>query len=93
MPDQVDEQVKQDRADLVMGEQLLRCEEENQTLVGNTYAVLCEGFDVPSGMFFGRSYRDAYDIDGKMYFYVRQGAIKAARRTVCAGKSHTSARL
>lgn len=73
MPDQVDEQVKQDRADLVMGEQLLRCEEENQTLVGNTYAVLCEGFDVPSGMFFGRSYRDAYDIDGKMYFTCGKG--------------------
>jgi ribosomal protein S12 methylthiotransferase len=30
--------------------------------------VICEGYDQVSESFFGRSYADAYDIDGKIFF-------------------------
>lgn len=35
---------------------------------GKTLEVLCEGFDRPSGVYYGRSEADAPEIDGKVYF-------------------------
>ncbi len=68
MPDQIPEQIKEDRAELVMREQLLRVAQDNEKLVGTTLTVLCEGYDQVSETYYGHSPRDAYDIDGKVYF-------------------------
>jgi len=67
-PDQIDEQVKQDRADIIMREQLEITEEKNNAMIGKTVRVLVEDFDPVSEAHFGRSYADAPEIDGKIYF-------------------------
>jgi len=68
LPDQIDEQVKLDRADLLMREQLEINEARNETKLGKTITVLCEDYDPVSEMHFGRSAEDAPEIDGKVYF-------------------------
>ncbi|MBQ8255306.1 MAG: 30S ribosomal protein S12 methylthiotransferase RimO [Clostridia bacterium] len=68
LPDQIDEQVKQDRYDEIMALQLDIHEENNQKKIGSTVKVLCEGFDPVAETFFGRSEADAPEIDGKVYF-------------------------
>ena len=68
MPDQIDEQLKQDRYDIVMREQLDINEANNKKMVGKTISVLCEDYDVVSEAHYGRSAADAPDIDGKIYF-------------------------
>ena len=68
MPDQIDEQVKQDRYDILMRHQLEVSENYNEQFVGTTQMVLCEGFDPVSEAYLGRTYRDAAEIDGKVWF-------------------------
>ena len=68
LPDQIDEQIKLDRMDMVMREQLEINEARNNTKVGKTIKVLCEDFDPVSEVHFGRSAEDAPEIDGKVYF-------------------------
>lgn len=66
--DQIDEQVKQDRYDILMREQLAVSEKLCEKSIGKTIKVLCEGYDPVSESHYGRSYADAPDIDGKVYF-------------------------
>ena len=68
LPNQIDEQIKLDRMDLLMREQLEINEARNQTKVGKTLTVLCEDYDPVSETHFGRSAEDAPEIDGKVYF-------------------------
>ena len=68
LPDQIDEQIKLDRMDMVMREQLEINEARNNTKIGKTIKVLCEDFDPVSEVHFGRSAEDAPEIDGKVYF-------------------------
>lgn len=68
MPNQIDEQVKLDRMDWIMRDQLEINEAKNQAQVGKTLTVLCEDFDPVSELHFGRSAADAPEIDGKVYF-------------------------
>lgn len=68
LPDQIDEQTKQDRYDILMSTQLDNSEKYNENLVGKVLHVLCEGFDPVSEAYVGRSYRDSVDIDGKVWF-------------------------
>ncbi|MBE6672677.1 MAG: 30S ribosomal protein S12 methylthiotransferase RimO [Ruminococcaceae bacterium] len=68
LPDQIDEQVKQDRYDIIMREQLAVVERMNAEKPGDILTVLVEDYDPVSEMFFGRSAADAPDIDGKIYF-------------------------
>jgi len=66
--DQIDEQIKQDRMDMLMREQLEINEARNREMIGKTVTVLCEDFDPVSEVHFGRSAADAPEIDGKVYF-------------------------
>ena len=66
--DQIDEQVKQDRYDILMRHQLSVSEEIEKGFVGKTLKVLCEDFDPVGGTWVGRSYMDAPDVDGKVFF-------------------------
>ena len=68
LPDQIDEQVKQDRMDILMREQMHINEEQNQSRVGKILRVLCEDYDPVSETHYGRSFADAPDIDGKVFF-------------------------
>ncbi len=68
LPDQIDDQVKQDRADILMREQLDINEARNQSMIGKTLCVLCEGYDTVGEIHYGRGEADAPEIDGKIYF-------------------------
>ena len=68
MPDQIPEKLKRKRYDILMREQRKIHKENNQKAVGKTLKVLCEGYDKAAETYFGRSYADAPDIDGKVYF-------------------------
>ena len=77
-PDQIDEQVKQDRYDLLMQAQLTVSEAYNRSRVGKTFRVLCEGWDPVAGSHFGRSYAEAADIDGKIWFTAKRKDLRIA---------------
>ncbi len=68
MTGQVSEKEKQRRLDRLMAIQLDIHEENNRALIGSTLKVLCEGYDAAAGIYFGRSYADAPEIDGKVFF-------------------------
>ena len=65
---QIDEQTKQDRYDIIMQTQLTVAEDLSQEKIGSTLTVLCDGFDTVAEIHYGRSYADAPDVDGKVYF-------------------------
>ena len=66
--DQIDENVKQERYDILMREQMHISAEKNEKMVGKRLRVLCEAFDPVAEIYYGRSQADAPDIDGKVYF-------------------------
>ncbi len=66
--DQIDEQTKQDRYDIIMKEQLHISAAKNEALIGKKIRVLCEAWDPAAEIYFGRSAADAPDIDTKVYF-------------------------
>ena len=72
MPVQIDEQLKQDRADILMKAQMQINAEQNEKKVGSVVRVLVEDFDPVSEAHFGRSAADAPEIDGKVYFKAEQ---------------------
>ena len=65
---EIDGQTKQDRYDILMQTQLTVTEEQNARKIGDTYTVLCDGFDTVAEIYYGRSYADAPDVDGRVYF-------------------------
>lgn len=68
MPDQIDEQVKQDRSDMIMTDQTLISADKNNEKIGKTVEVLVEGYDSYIRCYFGRTEYDAPEIDGKIFF-------------------------
>ncbi len=72
---QIDEQVKMDRYDIIMRTQGEINEQQNETMLGKTIKVLCEAYDPVSEAYYGRSYGDAPEIDGKVYFRAPKGSI------------------
>ena len=68
MPDQIDEEVKQRRADVIMEQQQIIMAQNNEKMIGKTIEVVTEGFDRYGECYFGRSTADAPDIDGKIFF-------------------------
>ena len=45
----------------------------NQAQLGKTLPILCEGFDRYAECFFGRSFADSPEIDGKVFFTAPKG--------------------
>ena len=56
------------RAELVVDVQSDIIDAYNESVLGTEREVLCEGFDPQAQMFFGRSYAESPDIDGRIYF-------------------------
>lgn len=67
-PDQIDEQEKERRRDILMKQQMLINAELNEQKIGRTVEVLCEDYDPVSESCYGRSAADAPEIDGKVFF-------------------------
>ena len=68
LPKQISANTKKKRLDFIMSDQNRIHNDFNSGFVGKTLKVICEGYDAVSECFFGRSYADAPDIDGKVYF-------------------------
>ena len=65
---QVPEDVKKRRRDAIEEIQSEIVEEKQKKSLGETVTVLAEGYDRFAERFFGRSYAEAPDIDGKIFF-------------------------
>lgn len=68
MDGQLDEDVKERRAEVIMDQQMMIAVKKNKALVGETIEIVVEGFDRYGDCYFGRSAADAPDIDGKIFF-------------------------
>jgi ribosomal protein S12 methylthiotransferase len=67
-PDQVDEGERIRRCEIIVEQQEIRVSEWLNSLIGQAFEVVAEGFDRYSEMFFGRSYMHAPEIDSMIYF-------------------------
>lgn len=65
---QIDDEIKNHRADIIMEQQMLISAENNQKLMGKVFETVVEGFDRLAECWFGRTAMDAPDIDGKIFF-------------------------
>lgn len=72
MPNQIDEQTKIDRMELIMETQMTVSAEKNAQKNGSTVEVLIEGYDDFIKCYFGRSEADAPEIDGKVFFTAKR---------------------
>lgn len=68
MPDQIDEEVKQKRADIIMEHQQSVMADYCASLIGTEIDVLVEGFDKLAECYFGRSSADSPEVDGCVFF-------------------------
>lgn len=69
---QIDPQIRQDRSEIIMNDQMLIAEAKNREKIGSTALVLVEGYDSYIKCFYGRSAADAPDIDGKVFFMSKE---------------------
>ena len=87
MENQLAEEEKQRRAGHVMETQMGVMQDWGEAQAGRVFDVLTEGFDRETGRWFGRSYADAPDIDGRVYFTARSapvpGQFVRVRVTAC----------
>ncbi len=67
-PNQIDEEIKQKRADIIMEHQQNVMAEYCEALIGTEIDVLVEGWDRIAECWFGRSYADAPEVDGCVFF-------------------------
>lgn len=83
MPNQVPEQLRQDRAENIMNDQMTISARKNQQKIGTEQEVLVEGYDDYIKCYYGRSTADAPDIDGKVFFYSNRPLQPGTFVTVC----------
>lgn len=72
LPDQIDGQLRVDRAEIIMNDQLRIANEKNEAKYGTLQEVLIEGYDDYIKCYFGRTRADAPEIDGKAFFTVTE---------------------
>ena len=67
--EQVDEQTKLARADAIMEVQQQVIFDKNETLVGSRFTAIVDGYLPEEDVYVARTYRDAPDIDGCVFFH------------------------
>ena len=65
--DQIDEDVRAHRADIIMEQQAEVSAAKNAAKLGKRMTAVVEGYDKYAGCYFGRTAADAPDIDGKVF--------------------------
>ena len=68
MDNQVEDDVKTRRGEVIMQDQYSIMEEKNNEKIGKTYKVVVEDYDGYSDSYTGRTYMDAPEIDGLVKF-------------------------
>lgn len=66
--DQIGEDIKQERFDLLMTQQAKISQDYQQSCIGQIRNVLCEGFDEEEDLYVGRDFSNGPDVDGKVFF-------------------------
>lgn len=72
MEEQIDDEEKEFRRDSVMNTQSSISLDRNQARMDKVYDVLVEGIDEHSGLYYGRSYAEAPDVDGKIFIKTQE---------------------
>lgn len=65
---QIDEDVKEHRQQILMEMQMSIMDDYNNSFIGKELKILVEGFDRIAECYFGRSVCDSPDVDGKVFF-------------------------
>ena len=68
LPNQIDEDTKNRRAEIIMEQQQFIMEEYAESLIGKEVEVLVEGFDKYAECFYGRTKGDCPEVDGNVFF-------------------------
>ncbi|MBQ8210442.1 MAG: 30S ribosomal protein S12 methylthiotransferase RimO [Clostridia bacterium] len=68
LPNQIDDEIKKHRADVVMEQQFDIFQYKQKLLIGETVECIVEGYDPYTDSYFGRTWRDAPEIDSFVYF-------------------------
>lgn len=93
MPDQIDEDVKNERRMIIEELQSDVLDHFAARMKGQLVEVLCEGWDGETGLYYGRSYADSQDIDGRVLFdsafSVEEGQFVPVRITGAQGADLT----
>lgn len=66
--DQVDEEIRKHRADVIMEQQFDIFQFRQKKLIGTTIRCIVEGYDAYTDSYFGRTWKDAPEIDSVVYF-------------------------
>ena len=67
MENQVDEEIRQRRAEIIMEQQMPVAAELNAARIGTDTEAVIEGFDTEAGAWLARTAADAPEIDGRLY--------------------------
>lgn len=67
MENQVDEEIRQHRAELLMEQQMQIAAEQNAERVGTETEAVIEDYDADAGLWLARTASDAPEIDGRLY--------------------------
>lgn len=90
MPDQVDEETKQQRRMIIEELQSDILDGFAARVKGQLLDVLCEGWDPETGLYYGRCYADSPDVDGRVLFdsafSVEEGQFVSVRISGAAGE-------
>ena len=93
MPDQIDEELKNERRMIIEELQSDVLDQFAARMQGQLLEVLCEGWDGETGLYYGRSYADSQDIDGRVLFdsafSVEEGEFVPVRITGAQGADLT----
>ena len=73
--DRPDEETAMERADIILRLQSDIMDEFNESRLGTEETVICEGFDEEYQCFYGRSYAESPDIDGRILFSAESGVV------------------
>lgn len=73
MKNQIDEDIKSSRCDILIREQERIMEDYSRTQIGKVIKVIVDGFDEEQNMWVGRSEADSPDVDGRVYFTSDRG--------------------
>ena len=79
----VDHEIAQARAQMVESIQSRIMDEQNEAMMGKTLEVLVDGFDAEIEQYFGRTYADSPEIDGRVWIATQDDISEGQFVTVC----------
>lgn len=83
MEEQLEEEIKRQWADEIMEAEQDVIFRQNATFIGKKFRVLADGYLPEDGVYIGRTYRDAPDIDGCVFFEAPHELVSGTMLTVC----------